>query len=119
MDRPLAISLATAALVLAGCQTAKIDPTAGGGGLAGNWAPENGGYRAVFDNGAFSTVASDTGNVISQGSYVAQSESEVVLNWSSNITGQQNSATCARPSPDVLNCTDGGGKTFTLRRLAS
>ena len=112
-------SLAAGLLMLAACQTAKIDPTAGGGGLAGNWAPDGGGYTAVFRNGTFQTVATDTGNVISQGSYVAQSVAQVDLNWTSNITGQPNSAKCQRPDPNSLICTDAGGKSFTLRRIAS
>ena len=111
--------LAIAVLVLAGCETAKINPTAGGGGLAGEWNPDSGGYTAKFDNGAFSTLALDTGNIISQGSYVAVSETEVSLNWSSNVTGTQNSAACARPDINTLNCTDGGGKPFVLRRRAA
>lgn len=119
MNRLPAMSMLAAALALSACQTAKVNPTAGGGGLAGNWSPDSGGYSAVFDNGAFRTVATDTGNIISQGSYLAQSEKEVELNWSSNITGQQNSARCVRPNADELNCTDAGGKTFRLRRIAS
>jgi len=114
----LATLLSLTALALAaGCQSAKVDPMAGGGGLDGRWSPESGGYAAEFNNGTFLTRASDTGNVISQGSYIVQSTSEVELHWTSNITSQQNNAKCARPSANVLNCTDDGGKTFTLRRI--
>lgn len=112
-------ALAAAVLTLAACQTAKINPTAGGGGLAGDWTPDSGGYTATFRNGVFQTVATDTGNVISQGSYIAQSAEQVDLSWTSNITGQPNSAKCNRPSPEVLNCTDAGGRSFTLRRRAA
>ena len=71
-----------------GCaQGGKIDPLAGGGGISGNWLPDGGGYTAVFDNGRFSTTATDPGNVISQGSYIAISGMEVELSWTSNITG--------------------------------
>ncbi len=118
MQRRLAsiVALGTLAMV-AGCQTARIDPTAGGGGLSGRWSPDTGGYAAVFDNGIFRTTASDTGNVISQGSYIVQSGETVELTWTSNITGQPNSARCTRPSVNLLNCTDAGGKPFTLRRI--
>ena len=105
------------ALVPAACETAKINPTAGGGGLDGRWSPDTGGYAAEFQNGAFRTLASDTGNVISQGSYIVMSENDVELSWTSNITGQPNTAKCARPAANLLHCTDGGGKTFTLRRI--
>ncbi|MCG6858843.1 MAG: hypothetical protein LJE67_12345 [Salaquimonas sp.] len=100
-----------------GCQTAKVDPLAGGGGLAGRWSPDTGGYAAIFDNGVFKTTANDTGNIISQGNYIVLSAQQVQLSWTSNITGQQNSAQCARPSLNVLNCKDAGGKPFTLRRI--
>lgn len=105
-----------ALLAISGCQTDKINPTAGGGGLAGEWNPDSGGYTAKFDNGQFTTLALDTGNVISQGGYLAISESQVDLNWTSNVTGTVNKAACARPDVNTLNCTDGGGKAFVLRR---
>ena len=118
MNAPTRYLALAAVLALTACgQDAKINPTAGGGGLTGTWRPDTGGYTARFDNGAFSTVAADTGNVISQGGYVAVSEKEVQLQWKSNVTGMDNTATCNRPSPDVLNCTDGGGRSFVLRRL--
>jgi hypothetical protein len=113
------IALVLAMAAVSGCQTDKVNPTAGGGGLAGNWNPETGGYTAQFDNGRFTTVASDTGNVISQGGYIAVSEKQVDLNWTSNVTGTQNSASCTRPDLNTLNCTDAGGKPFVLRRAAT
>lgn len=111
-----AAALVALGLAAAGCETSKLNPTAGGGGLAGDWNPESGGYVARFDNGVFTTTALDTGNVISQGSYIAISETEVELNWNSNVTGTQNQARCQRPDINTLACTDGGGRTFTLRR---
>ena len=118
MRKPIKLALALAVLALpAACQTAKINPTAGGGGLQGRWSPDTGGYAAEFNSGTFRTLASDTGNVISQGSYIVQSENEVELSWTSNITGQPNTAKCSRPSANLLNCADAGGKPFTLRRI--
>ncbi len=114
--RAAGFALVLATVALGACQTDKVNPTAGGGGLAGNWNPDTGGYTAQFDNGRFTTVASDTGNVISQGGYLVISEKQVDLNWTSNVTGTQNTANCARPDLNTLNCTDGGGKSFVLRR---
>ncbi|MGI9401740.1 MAG: hypothetical protein ACR2O0_10835 [Rhizobiaceae bacterium] len=119
MKKMKAVSAVLGLLVLASCATAKIDPTIGGGGITGKWAPDGGGYTALFNNGQFSTTAEDTGNIISQGSYIAVSTTEVTLKWTSNVTGLENTATCQRPDPVVLNCTDGGGKSFTLRKLAA
>ena len=109
------LAIATGA-ILTGCQTVKINPTAGGGGIAGNWVPDGGGYTATFDNGRFFTTALDTGNTISQGSYVAVSEKQVDLTWRSNITGLENQASCQRPEPQVMQCVDAGNKQFTLRK---
>ncbi len=109
-------AMVLATLAMTACQTDKINPTAGGGGLSGDWRPDGGGYTAKFENGKFTTLALDTGNVISQGGYLAISETQVDLNWVSNITGTSNTATCARPDLNTLNCTDGGGKPFVLRR---
>jgi len=110
------VSLCLCVLAVSGCETTKINPTAGGGGLAGDWRPDSGGYVARFENGRFSTIASDTQNVISQGGYVAVSEQQVDLNWTSNVTGTANTATCTRPDNNTLDCKDGGGKPFVLRR---
>lgn len=116
-NRITIIAVAATAMLMTGCQTdSKINPTAGGGGLAGDWRPDGGGYTAQFQNGIFTTVAADTGNVISQGSYVAISETQVNLDWKSNITGAPNNAQCQRPDANTLSCTDGGGKAFVLRR---
>lgn len=116
--RIASLALAAVALALAGCETSKINPTAGGGGLTGDWKPDAGAYTARFENGAFTTTALDTGNMISQGGYVAISEKEVDLNWNSNVTGTANSAKCQRPDPNTLTCTDAGGRSFVLRRAA-
>ncbi len=119
LHRASGVALVLAAMALSACQRDKVNPTAGGGGLAGNWNPDTGGYSAQFDNGRFTTVASDTGNVISQGGYLVISEKQVDLSWTSNVTGTQNTASCARPDLNTLNCTDGGGKSFILRRAAT
>lgn len=111
--------LAAAGALLSACQQGpKIDPLAGGGGLTGNWAPDGGGYTATFANGAFRTMATDTGNVISEGGYTANSATEVELRWQSRITNLANQARCNRPDANTLLCTDQAGKAFTLRRVA-
>jgi hypothetical protein len=109
--------LVFAAIAVTGCTLEKPNPKAGGGGLAGNWVPETGGYTATFDNGLFQTVASDTGAVISRGNYIALSETEIELTWLSNVTGLNNTARCARPDLDTLRCSDQAGKGFVLRRI--
>lgn len=108
------------AIGAAGCANkGKIDPLAGGGGLAGSWVSSDNVFTASFSAGEFVATANDTGGVISEGRYIVASASEVRLDWRGKITGVDNSAVCQRPSPEQLNCTDATGKTFTLiKRMA-
>lgn len=104
-----------AALTLAGCSLTK-DEVAGPPLLNGNWASTDGVYTAELRNGSFRALANDTGNVISQGNYVALSETNVRIEWVSNLSGSANKADCVKPSDNQLDCTDQGGRTFSLRR---
>ncbi len=107
-------------LGLSACQTkdSKIDPLAGGGGLAGGWVSADNVFSAQFDNGRFTSTANDTGEVLSEGSYIVVSASEIRLKWSGRLSGKDNSANCQRQGPDLLTCTDLAGKSFTLRKKA-
>lgn len=100
---------------LAACTgTQKLDPLAGGGGLSGTWRSSDNIFTAHFENGAFRSIANDTGNTLSEGSYVVVSNQEIRLNWFGVISQANNSATCKRPNPVTLNCTDARGRSFTL-----
>ena len=104
-----------ATLALAGCNARdKEDPLAGGGGLSGQWRSSDNVFTAQLQDGAFQATANDTGSLISEGSYVVLSTTEVRLSWRGTITGQENSAVCSRPDIGTLNCRDAAGKTFTL-----
>jgi len=112
----LVVGLA-AALALASCaKDEKIDPLAGGGGLAGTWASSDGVFIAELADGSFVSRANDTGEVLSEGNYVVSSATAVKLNWRGRLSGQDNSANCNRPGPDTLNCVDAAGRTFTLNK---
>jgi len=104
-----------AAITLTGCSLTK-DEKAGPPLLNGNWASSDGVYVAELRNGDFQAVANDTGNIISSGNYVALSETNVRIEWVSAISGSANQANCVKPSVDQLDCTDQGGKKFSLRR---
>ena len=105
-------------VTLVGCnKSAKIDPLAGGGGLAGNWVSSDNIFTALLSDGAFTATANDNGALLSQGDYVVVSTTELRLNWVGSNTGSQNSAVCQRPEVSLLNCTDASGKSFSLRKL--
>ncbi len=110
-------AIAILAIVLSGCSLSK-DEIAGPPILNGDWASTDGVYVAELRNGNFRAIANDTGSVISQGNYIAISETSVRLEWVSSISGNANKANCVKPSADQLDCTDQGGKTFSLQRKA-
>jgi hypothetical protein len=107
-------------VVLSACQTkdAKIDPVAGGGGLTGKWVSSDNVFTAQLDNGNFFSTANDTGEVLSEGTYIVISASEIRMNWQGKLSQQSNSANCLRQGVDVLICTDLAGKGFTLRKAS-
>jgi len=99
---------------LAACNNAK--DIAGPPVLNGSWASSDGVYVAEFLNGQFRAVANDTGNVISEGSYIALAENRIQLNWVGKITGKSNQAECLKPEDNQLDCVDVNGNKFSLRR---
>lgn len=110
-------ALAVVGAMLVGCQSNK--EVAGPPLLNGNWASSDGVYTAEFRNGSFRAVANDTGGVISEGSYVALSDSNVKLSWTGIVSGRSNSAECLKPNPDQLDCVDQNGNKFSLKRARS
>lgn len=112
----LAAGLA-ATLTMASCANdEKIDPLAGGGGLAGSWVSSDGVFTAELADGNFVSIANDTGETLSEGNYIVSSASAVVLSWRGRLSGQENSANCSRPGPNILNCVDAAGRSFTLNK---
>lgn len=109
--------VAVIVLGLAGCNSkSKIDPEAGGGGLSGTWVSGDNVFSAEMRDGSFISRANDTGEVLSQGSYIVLSASQVKLNWVGNLSKQSNSADCQRSDAVNMSCTDQSGKNFTLRK---
>ena len=103
--------------VLVSCQLNK--EVAGPPIVNGKWASADGVYTSEFSNGAFRSIANDTGNTLAEGSYIVRSETAVDLSWTSRLSGASNTAKCTKPSADVLNCNDATGNRFTLRRTSA
>ena len=100
-------------VTLVACQDKKA---AGPPILNGSWASSDGVYTAEFLNGSFSAVANDTGTLISQGEYIAISETQIQLKWNGLVSGTSNQADCMRQEDNQLNCVDVKGNKFSLRR---
>ncbi len=108
-----------ACLMLVACNTPpKVDPLAGGGGLSGSWVSTDGVFTAELSNGRFTSRANDTGEVLSQGSYVVASAEQVQLRWRSQARNEDSLANCTREGVEVLNCTDQAGRPFSLRKVS-
>ena len=107
--------LVIASLVIpVGCQT-KGKP-AGAPIANGQWSASDGVYKAEFNNGTFRSIANDTGEVLSQGTYTVKSETALRISWRGNVSGKFNSADCTKPNANTMSCVDESGKQFSLIR---
>lgn len=100
--------------VVSSCQANK--EVAGPPILNGKWASSDGIYIAELNNGIFRAIANDTGGVISEGNYIALSDTRVKLNWYGVVSGKANSAECLKSTADQLDCVDENGNKFSLKR---
>jgi len=110
-------------VILAGCMSGG----GGGGGTArpaqtgieGSWIDAQGTGLSTLSGGVFRTVATDTGQKLAEGSYVANSPTSVQITGTSLIRqGQPIGFNCLLVSTSQLNCTSAQGQQFVLTRRA-
>lgn len=98
------------------------DPRFGGGGqtrIEGNWAPQDGGAIATFQNGAFTNRAIDTGQAFTTGGrYNYNGNDQVAITYTSLVSNQQAAVNCLVVAANQLNCTNARGNQFQLFRRA-
>ena len=123
---PTSRVIALAALAaLAGCQTQGMGPGAGPvvatpSGVEGDWLSTDGVALSRFTGGTFETLATDTNNKLSQGTYRYTDNRTVAIDVTSIIRQTQSTVNCALVTPQQLNCTSSSGQQFVLvRRQAS
>jgi hypothetical protein len=110
--------------VLAGCMG--FGGGGGGGsstrpaqtGVEGSWIDAQGTGLSTLSGGVFSTVATDTGQKLAEGSYVANGATSVQINGTSLIRQSPISFNCLLVSTSQLNCTSSAGQQFVLTRRA-
>ena len=114
-----------ASAALAGCQTGPgvgqtlprpgpaSPPTSG---IEGNWIDQAGTGITVFRAGTFQTIASDSGQRLSEGTYRIRDGRLVEIQGTSIIRQTSVSFNCSRATPVQLNCTAGTGQQFVLTR---
>jgi hypothetical protein len=111
-----------ASMILAGCMTGG----GGGGGSArpvqtgveGTWIDAQGTGLSTIAGGIFTTVATDTGQKLAEGSYMQTTQTSVQITGTSLIRQSPISFNCLLVSSSQLNCTSSGGQQFVLTRRA-
>lgn len=111
---------ALVALALAACTTSGPSaPPAGTSapkGVEGSWIDAQGTGLSTLSGGNFQTVATDTGQKLSEGSYIVTGPTSVEINGTSLIRQSPISFNCLLVSTSQLNCTSAAGQNFVLTR---
>lgn len=110
------------AVALAGCMsgggpsggTMRTQPV----GVEGSWIDAQGTGVSTFSGGVFTTVATDTGQKLAEGSYSMIDGSAVKINGTSLIRQSPISFNCLLVSTSQLNCTSSTNAQFVLTRRA-
>ncbi|MFA6155594.1 hypothetical protein [Mesorhizobium sp.] len=119
--RVVSMSMTAAVVVgLAACATSGPDepPMAAATpkGVEGSWIDAKGTGLSTFAGGAFTTVATDTGQKLADGSYTMTGATSVQINGTSLIRQTPVSFNCLMISTSQLNCTSSAGQNFVLTR---
>ncbi|MEI9431045.1 hypothetical protein [Mesorhizobium sp. Cs1299R1N3] len=116
----LSIGIAGAlASMLAACATSGPDQppmAAAPKGVEGSWIDAKGTGLSTFTGGTFTTVATDTGQKLADGSYTMTGATSVQINGTSLIRQTPVSFNCLMVSTSQLNCTSSAGQNFVLTR---
>ena len=85
-------------------------------GVEGTWIDAQGTGLSTLSGGVFTTVATDTGQKLAEGSYVLSGTNAVEINGTSLIRQSPISFNCLLVSTNQLNCTSASGQNFVLTR---
>ena len=114
-----ACASAGAAAILAGCMSSgpsnppmATAPT----GVEGTWIDAQGTGLSTLSGGVFTTVATDTGQKLAEGSYVLSGVNSVEINGTSLIRQSPIGFNCLLVSVNQLNCTSSSNSQFVLTR---
>lgn len=87
-------------------------------GVEGNWIDAQGTGLSTISGGVFTTVATDTGQKLAEGSYSLTGATSVQITGTSLIRQAPISFNCLLVSTSQLNCTSSAGTQFVLTRRA-
>ena len=109
-----------AAATLAACSTAGGPPPDSlptrPNGIEGAWIDAQGTGLSTFAAGKFTTVATDTGQKLADGSYKMTGATSVEISGTSLIRQSPIGFNCLMVSTSQLNCTSSSGQNFVLTR---
>jgi hypothetical protein len=111
--------VAAVSIALAACTTSgPAGPIRSGAsnGIEGSWIDAQGTGLSTFQGGRFQTVATDTGQKLSDGSYRMTGPTSVEINGTSLIRRAPVAFNCLMVSTSQLNCTSSTGQNFVLTR---
>lgn len=123
MNRIYAAIVIFGAGFLSACQTASLGGGSGGSvskptGIDGDWVGTDGVAVSSFVGGAFTSRATDTGQVLAQGNYTYRDQKNIDIAFRSLIRNTSVNAACIVVTPSQMNCTSSSGAQFTLVRRA-
>jgi hypothetical protein len=106
------------ATMLAACATGGPDqpPMVTQKGVEGSWIDAKGTGLSTFASGSFTTVATDTGQKLAEGSYTMTGATSVEISGTSLIRQTPVGFNCLMVSTSQLNCTSATGQNFVLTR---
>ncbi|MBO6718632.1 MAG: hypothetical protein JJ913_11805 [Rhizobiaceae bacterium] len=85
-------------------------------GIEGAWVDQAGTGITNFFNGRFETIATDSGQKLSEGTYQYRDQVLVEITGISIIRQSPVAFNCAIASTDQLNCTSSAAQQFVLTR---
>jgi hypothetical protein len=117
-----ALVVLSTAVFLAGCSMGSRRPLPGETpaplqtGIEGNWIDQAGTGITSFFGGRFQTVATDSGQKLSEGTFQYRDQVLVEITGISIIRQSPVAFNCAVAGADQLNCTASSGQQFVLTR---
>jgi len=117
----LAAAMAVTALAT-GCTTSGSGPVAKAPERTyfdGAWTSADGIAESRFAGGVFSTVATENGSKLADGSYVLTDQRTAQITVKSLIRNTTSNVTCLLATENQLNCTSSAGQNFVLNRKAA
>lgn len=115
------IAVLSTAVFLAGCtgttrRLPGVTPAPIQTGIEGAWIDQAGTGITSFSGGRFQTVATDSGQKLSEGTFQYRDQVLVEITGISIIRQSPVAFNCSIANPNQLNCTASSGQQFVLTR---